>query len=194
VMDGRYDLRAMVRDAAGNQTASTVRTNKVIDNDTTPTGTDIQTTNAGATPGLAEQNDTITLSYSEPINPATINASFTGASMAIRVSLTNRGAGDRMDFETTGGTRLNLVDNANGLNLGGTNYVSNTVTFNATMVQTANTISITLGAVASGAANLRTQTGTTTMTWVPSATATDWAAHAVGTATVTETTPADLEF
>ena len=31
----------------------------------------------------------ITLTYSEPINPATINGGFTGASMAIRVSITN---------------------------------------------------------------------------------------------------------
>jgi hypothetical protein len=194
VMDGRYDLRALVLDVAGNQTASTVRTNKVIDNDTTPTGTDIQTANGGATAGRAEQNDTITLTYSEPINPTTVDASFTGASMAIRVSLTNRGGGDRMDFETTGGTRLNLVDNANGLNLGDTNYVSNTVTFNATMIQTANTIVITLGTVNSGSGNLRTATSNSTMSWTPSASATDWASNSVGTAALTEAAPADLEF
>jgi hypothetical protein len=193
-MDGRYDLRALVRDAAGNTTASTVRANKVIDNDTTPTGTDIQTANGGATPGRAEQNDTITLTYSEPIDPATVNASFTGAPMAIRVSLTHNGSSDRMDFTTTTGTRLNLVNSSSGLNLGGTSYVSNTVVFNATMAQTANHIVITLGTVNSGGTRIQTQASNTTMTWTPSATATDWSAHAVGTATVTEATPADLEF
>ena len=105
---------------AGNETASAIRTNKVIDNDTTPTGADIQTVNGGATAGRAEQNDMITLTYSEPISPTTINASFTGASMAMRVSLTNNGGGDRMDFTTTAGTRLNLVNSATSLNLGGT--------------------------------------------------------------------------
>jgi chitinase len=194
VMDGRYDLRALVRDTAGNETASAVRTNKVVDNDTTPTGMDVQAVNGGATAGRAEQNDVITLTYSEPISPTTVNASFSGASMAMRVSLTNNTGGDRMDFTTTGGARLNLVNSATGLNLGGTNYVSNTVTFNATMVQTANTIVITLGTVNSGATRLGTQASNTTMSWTPSGTAQDWAANAVGTAAVPETAPADVEF
>ena len=195
LMDGRYDLRALVRDAAGNETTSTVRTNKILDNDTTPTGTDVQTSNGGATVGRAEQNDRITLTYSEPISPTTVNASFTGASMAIRVSLTNNTGGDRMDFTTTGGARLNLVNSATGLNLVGTNYVAGTgTTYNATMVQTANTIEITLGTVFSGSNSLRTQATTTNMTWTPSGTATDWSSHAVGTGTVTETTPADIDF
>jgi hypothetical protein len=194
VMDGRYDLRALVRDTAGNELASAVRTNRVIDNDTTPTGTDIQAVNGGANAGSAEQNDTITLTYSEPINPATINGSFTGAPMAIRVSLTHNNGGDRMDFTTTGGARLNLVNSTTGLNLGGTNYVTSTVTFNATMVQTANTIVITLGTVNTGGANLLTQATNTAMSWRPSGTARDWANHAVGTGTIDEAGPADLEF
>jgi hypothetical protein len=136
----------------------------------------------------------VTLTYSEILNPATINASFTGASMGIRVSLTNSVSGDRMDFTTTGGTRLNLVNSATGLSLGGTNYVTSTVSYNATMVQTANRIVITLGSVNSGSTNLRTQATSTTMSWTPSGTAQDWAAHAVGTGAVSETTPADLEF
>ena len=53
---------------------------------------------------------------------------------------------------------------------------------------------ITLGTVNSGGANLQTQPTNTTMTWRPSANARDWADHAVGTGTVTETTPADREF
>jgi Big-like domain-containing protein len=194
LMDGRYDLRAQVRDVAGNVANSTVRTNKILDNDVTPTGTDIQVANVGATVGRAEQNDTITLTYSEPISPTTVNASFTGASMAIRVSLTNNVGGDRMDFTTTTGTRLNLVNSATGLNLGGTNYVTGTVTYNANMVQTANTIVITLGTVFSGGANLATQATNTTMSWTPSGTATDWSNHAVGTAAVPETGTADREF
>jgi hypothetical protein len=114
--------------------------------------------------------------------------------MAMHVNLTHSGSGDRMDFTTTTGTRLNLVNSSTGLSLGGTNYVTNAVTFNATMVQTANKIVIALGTVSSGATRIQTQASNTTMTWTPSATAQDWAAHAVGTATVTETTPADLEF
>ena len=191
-MDGRYDLRALARDTAGNETFSAVQTNKVIDNDTTPTGTDIQVVNGGATAGLAEPNDVITLAYSEPLNPATITAGFTGTSTAIRVRLTNSGAGDRMEFRTsTGGTQFYLTT---GLSLGGTNYVSNTVEFNATMVQDANRIVITLGTVRSGATRLRTQTTNTTMAWTPSATARDWANHAVGTTPVNEAPPADVEF
>jgi hypothetical protein len=195
VMDGRYDLRALVRDGAGGERASTVQTNRVIDNDPTPTGADIQTTNGGATPGRAEPNDTITLTYSEIINPATINAGFTGASMPIRVNLTNSGSGDRMDFTTTGGTRLNLVNGTAGLNLRGINYVTNSVVFDATMVQTADRIVITLGALGSNANRIQTQTApTAAVSWSPSATARDWAAHTVATTTVTESGAADLEF
>src|SRR5687767_14887358 len=107
LMDGRYDLRALVRDVAGHQTASAVRANKVVDNDTTPTGADIQTANGGTTIGRAEPGDTITLTYSEVISPTTITAGFTGGSMAMRVTFAHSGAGDRMDFTTTTGTRLN---------------------------------------------------------------------------------------
>jgi hypothetical protein len=194
--DGPYDLRALVRDAVGLQTASAVRANKVVDNDTTPTGADIQTANGGTTIGKAEPNDTITLTYSEVINPTTITAGFTGASMPMRVTFAHSGSGDRMDFTTTAGARLNLVNSATGLSLAGTTYVTGAVIFNATMVQSGTAIVITLGTIVSGGANIGTHATNSTMTWVPSATAQDWAAHAVGTATVTETTGtgADREF
>jgi hypothetical protein len=62
------------------------------------------------------------------------------------------------------------------------------------MVQTANTIVITLGTVNTGGANLLTQATNTAMSWRPSGTARDWANHAVGTGTIDEAGPADLEF
>ena len=77
--------------------------------------------------------------------------------MDMRVTLTQDAAGDRMDFTTTGGTQLNLVDGTTGVDLVGTNYVANTVTFNATMVQNVNRIVITLGSVNAGGGNLLTQ-------------------------------------
>jgi hypothetical protein len=48
--------------------------------------------------------------------------------------------------------------------------------------------------VFSGGTRLRTQATNTSMTWIPSATASDWAGHAVGTGTINEAAPADVEF
>ena len=55
-----------------------------------------------------------------------------------------------MDFyDATGATRLNLVSTAADLKLGG-NFVTTAAEFNATMVRSGNSITITLGSQISG--------------------------------------------
>lgn len=189
VTDGSYDLRAVALDTAGNQSISTVAA-RVVDNP--PRGVDVQTTNVGGgTAGLLQTGDTISLTWSEPILPASVLAGWTGASQAIRVSVANSASNDQMDFLTsTGAARLPLVLSATDLKLGG-NFVTTAVTFNATMVRSGNTITVTLGSKIAG--TLATA-AVGTMTWRPSATATDASGKPSTTTTVTESGTADRDF
>jgi hypothetical protein len=186
--DGCYDLRALATDAAGDQGTSVVAGVRL--ENTTPTGTDVQTGNGGSAAGLLEAGDWIRLTWSEPLAPASILTGWAGAAQAIRVTVTNSANNDRMDFTTTGGTRLNLVSTATSLQLRA-NFVTATATFDATMVQSGTSVTVTLGARLSGTT---AAAGTGTITWQPSASATDLSNKAVSTATVTETGAVDKDF
>jgi chitinase len=188
VTDGSYDLRAVAVDTAGNQSTSVVAA-RVVDNP--PRGVDVQTANGGGTSGLLQNGDSISLTWSEPILPSSVLAGWTGASQAIRVSVANSAANDQMDFLTSSGAaRLPLVLSATDLKLGG-NFVTTAVSFNATMVRSGNTITVTLGSKISGTV---TTAAVGTMTWRPSATATDATGKPSTTTTVTESGAADRDF
>jgi Bacterial Ig-like domain/Bacterial Ig domain len=190
VADGTYDLRAVVRDQAGNTTASSVISAARIDN-TAPAGTDVQATNSG-TAGQLTTGDTIRLTYSEAIAPASILSGWTGSSQAIRVYVNDGGTVDTMDFRnSTGATRLNLVNSSTDLSLG-RDYVSNATQFNATIAMSGSTVTVTLGTKISG--TLKTVATTGTLTWRPSASALDLAGLASSTTLVTETGTADRDF
>jgi chitinase len=188
VADGTYSIRIVVENNAGVKTTSPPST---ITIDNPPRGTDVQAGNGGATVGLLEAGDWVRLTWTEPIAPASVLTGWTGGSQAVRVRITEAGTNDQMDFlDAAGTTRLNLVSTAADLKLGG-NYVTSTTEFNATMTQSAGSITITLGSWISGAVN--TVFGATTMTWVPSAGARDLTGHASSTATVTES-GTDVDF
>jgi hypothetical protein len=161
----------------------------VVDNP--PRGVDVQTANGGGTSGLLQNGDSISLTWSEPILPASVLAGWTGASQAIRVSVANSAANDQMDFlNSSGAARLPLVLSATDLKLGG-NFVTTAVSFNATMVRSGNTITVTLGSKISGTV---TTAAVGTMTWRPSATATDATGKPSTTTMVTESGTADRDF
>jgi hypothetical protein len=186
--DGSYDLRARATDAAGNQSTSVVSGVRL--ENSSPAGSDVQAGNGGATAGLLEAGDWIRLTWSEPLAPASILSGWTGAAQAIRVTVTNSASNDRMDFTTTGGTRLNLVNTSTDLQLNA-NVGSATTTFNATMLQSGSSITVTLGSKISGT-TVAASSGT--MTWRPSGSAKDLSGKAVSTATVTESGAADKDF
>ena len=66
-------------DSASN--SGTTNGSVVVDN-TVPTASDEQTANVGSTAGLAQATDTVTLTYSEPIDPESILTGWTGARQA----------------------------------------------------------------------------------------------------------------
>jgi chitinase len=192
VVDASYDLRAVATDNAA-RTASSVVASRWIEN-VAPFGVDLQTTSGGAIVGRTDAGDTISLTYSEPIAPASVLAGWDGTATAMRVYLSQAGNNDRMDFQDAAGTtRLNLVLSANDLTLA-RNYVTGAVILNGTMVRNGNTITVTFGTVVSGAASLATATGTGALTWRPSASAQDMYGTASTTTLVTEGGTADADF
>jgi hypothetical protein len=189
---GTYTYSITSTDAAGNsgtQTGFSV----TVDN-TAPAGSDVQTANkAGGTAGKAEIADTVTFTFSETMDTESILAGWTGPSTNVVVRLNNVGGSDTLEVWNAANTSQLPLGT---ISLGRTDYVTANRTFGAsgtasTMVQSGTTIMITLG-TASGATG--TAAGNGTMTWPPSATATDRAGNACSTASVTESGAADKEF
>ena len=186
---GNYDLRARTTDNSGRTATSAVVANRAVDRQ--PTGTDVQTTNAG-TAGRLGAGDTIRFTFSEAMDPGSILTGWTGASQAIRVTLANNASADTMDFlDAAGTTRLNLVNAATDLNLSGNFIPSATAAFNATVAMSGSTCTVTLGTQVNGTLNTATPG---TMTWRPSANARDLVGIPASTASVTETGGSDRDF
>ena len=185
--EGTYAYSLTLTDAAGNSATQTGFS--VLVDDTPPAGVDVQTANGGATPGRAEAGDTVTLTFSERIDPASVLAGWDGSATAVQVRIVNAGANDTLQVRAAGGTPVLPLGS---VALGG-DYVARTRNFNgSTMVQAGAVISITLG-TPSGAT--RTVATPAAMTWTPSAGAFDAAENPALTAPVLESAPPlDVEF
>lgn len=186
--EGAKSFSITAVDGAGNSATQGGFT-VTVDN-TPPSGVDVQTANAsGGTVGRAEAGDTITFTFSEPIEPGSILAGWDGSATTVTVRLVNNGAGDRVQVRNAANTSQLPLGT---VNLGRTDYVSTTRNFTgSTMVMSGSTVTITLG-TPSGAVG--TAAGNGTMTWTPTATLYDRAANACLTTAVTESGPADREF
>jgi hypothetical protein len=190
---GSYTYSLTPADAAGNL-ATQSGFSVTVDN-TAPSGSDVQTSNGSTTNGLAEAGDKVSFNFTKAIDPNSILAGWNSGSTSVVVHL-NNGPGSNNDtvtiFNSTNVTQLPL----GSVNLGRGDYTSASITFGATgtassMVMSGNTVTITLGTQSAAAT---TVAATGTMTWTPSATATDAAGNAVSTTTVTELGAADMEF
>lgn len=186
VADGAYSVRVITTDNAGVST--TGATYQIVIDNQTPAGSDVAAGNGGATAGRLGSGDWIRFTWTEPMAPASILAGWTGSSQAITVRVRNNLSNDEMHFYS-GATQLNLVLSATDLKLGG-NFVSTNAEFNATMSQSGNAITVTLGSQISG--SLSTAVGGN-MTWRPSSSAQDLGGRASATTQVAET-GADLDF
>ena len=200
-----YNYRSAVQTAsnplsAGSKsfsiTATDVATNSTVQggfsatvDNTVPAASDVQTVNGGATPGRAETGDAVVLTFTEPMDPHLILSGWDGSATTVTLRLVQNAGGDRVQVRDAG--------NATVLPLGTvflnrTDYATATRDFTgSTMVMSGSTITITLG-TPSGAVTTAAAAGT--MTWTPSATATDRAGNACSTATVTESGVLDLDF
>jgi hypothetical protein len=192
---GTYTYSVTSTDGAGNgRTQSGISV--VVDN-TVPSGSDAQTANHGSTVGRPEIGDTITLTYTEPIDPSSIVSGWSGlAATSVVVHVDDK-------VPTAGNNdALTVYDAANtaqlplgSVNLGANNYVGANRTFGATgtpstIAQSGSSFVVTLG-TASGT----TTTGSSsTMIWTPAAGATDRAGNRSTTTNVTESGAGDRDF
>ena len=175
--------------------AATRSTDAVQVDNTAPTATDVQAANAAATPGRAEEDDTLTYTFSEPIEPSTILAGWTGAATDVVVRIA----------DATNDT-LTVADSANtaqlplgSLDLGRADYVDALCGFGRTpkksrMTLGGTSVTIVFGLRFSGPPCSTIAAATGTMTWTPSASVTDRAGNAMATTVRTETGTADKEF
>jgi hypothetical protein len=166
----------------------------VVDN-TGASASDVQTTNGGSIAGRPEQGDTITFTYSEPVERLSILTGWTGTTANVVVRINNLSPDRLLVYNAANTSQLPLT-NATGLSLGRADYVGTNRTFGATgtastMVRSGNSIVVTLG-TQSGAGT--TALGTGTMAWTPSASATDRAGNPTATTVRNETGGADRDF
>jgi hypothetical protein len=197
VAENAYDLRAIATDTAGNQTTSAASTNHIVDNDNTPTGTDVQTTEGGGTAGKAQVNDTIRFTFSEPVLPGSILSGWTGASgTAVVVRIDDFASLDRLSvWDGTDAAITNLTtDSASaGVSLFG-NYTVGGVKFNGTMTMSGTVVTVTLNSIRSGTVPAGAVTAQT-MQWVTSTGVTDLAGNPVVSQSVGESGgTADRDF
>jgi hypothetical protein len=172
--------------------ASNVRTqggfSVTVDN-TPPAAADVQAANkAGGTAGTAEAGDSLTYTFSEPVEPGSIAAGWNGSSTTVTVRFLNAGTNDQVLIWNAADT----VQLPLGIISLGANHVSGggAIFSSSTMVMSGSTITVTLG----------TQSGTTrstaggTMVWTPVATPIDLAGNVSLATPVTESGPLDTDF
>jgi hypothetical protein len=188
--EGSKSFSVTATDTGG--TAKT-RTSTATGDNTAPAASDVQTTNvAGGTARRAELGDSLILTYSEPIDAASVLSGWNGSSTNVVVRLVNAGTDSLQIWNAANTTQLPLGT----VSLGRNDYTTANITFGATgtpstMTRSGSAVTIVLG-TPSAAASTAANTGT--MSWTPSATATDRAGNAASTTAKNETGAADGDF
>jgi hypothetical protein len=183
--NGNRSFTVTATDAAAN---ATLANGNVTVDSTAPAASGISA--SGGTAGRPEAGDVLTLTTSEMLDPFSLLANWTGTSTTVQVRFVQNTTADRLQvWNSAGTTQLPFGT----ISLGRTDFTTGTLSFNgSTMSQAAGVITVTLGAPVVG--TVTTVGGTGTMTWTPSATATDRAGNAMPTTVYTETGTADRDF
>lgn len=207
--EGTKAFTVTAADNAGN--SKSFPSNVTVDN-TPPKASDVQTANGGTTVGKAEEKDSITFTFSEPIEPESILAGWNGSATNVVVRMVDNG----LLGLATGNDEL-IVNNAantaalplGAVNMGSGEYVTSllggalggSIFFGATgtassMTMSGNTVTITLGTYSAESILVGRITAATagSMIWTPVATPYDRAANAMSTSPVTQSGGAKKEF
>ncbi|MFN2471063.1 MAG: DNRLRE domain-containing protein [Gaiellaceae bacterium] len=154
-----------------------------------PYAVDMQATNGGATVGKPEAGDTIAYTYSEELDAASILSGWNGSSTAVTLRIMDNGGSDF-------GVAVWNAANTAQLPLGTFDllgdYIGADASFNATMVKSGATITVTLGALASG--TVKTETAGKTVNWNPSSGPRDLTGNYAPTWSAAESGAVDVEF
>jgi hypothetical protein len=184
--DGTYDFRAQATDTVGHTSTSATLASRIVDG-TAPAAANIQAVNGG-TAGKIDAGDVITFSFSEPMAPASLFTGWTGTSTAVNVRVTDGGTLDTLAiYDTTNAAKLNLGDVALKAN-----RTAAGARFAGTMTMSGSTVTVTVGALISGATTVYNTA--TNLVWTPSTAATDVAGNAMSSTAVTETGATDVDF
>ena len=173
-------------------TATTGGFSVTIDN-TKPSASSLTTTNkAGGTVGLAETADSIRFTFTEPMDPSSILATWDGTSatpVTLQLLNANGGGGDRVQiWDATNTTQLPLGT----VRLGATGYTLSTITFtNSSMTVSGNSIVVVLGTPSAPSTTAVVSSNTK---WTPSTAATDLAGNACMNTAVNEAVSGTPEF
>ncbi len=161
-----------------------------VDN-TAPAASDVQSANGGGTPGRIEVGDSMTFTFTGPIDPQSVVAGWNGTSTPVSLRFTNAGGakGDRIVvYNAANSATLPL----NRLNIGGTGYITSNGNDGAgSMTMTGSTITITVTSV--GSAGIGTAPSST-MSWQVNAGMYDAAGNVCPAATVTQNGGPKINF
>jgi hypothetical protein len=205
VSEGAKSFTVTATDNAAN--ANTRTGSATVDN-TPPAAADVQAANGPTgTVSLVEEGDTMTLSFSEPVEPQSILAGWNGSATTVVVRLVDAallglGADAVQVYDAANTTQLPLGQ----VQLGRGDYLAVGLSGNArygatgtpsTMTMTGNTVVLTLGTY--GSVFLvdparTTAAATGTMVWNPVATPYDRAQNPLSTAAATESGVLDRDF
>ncbi|WP_181309596.1 Ig-like domain-containing protein [Nocardioides campestrisoli] len=192
--DGRYDLRAVATDRAGNTTTSAVVANRTLDNAPALAGLDVQSVNGGRAAERLDGGDTLVYTFTREVNLGSILAGWNGAERNVQVRV-------------AGGFFGGDVLEVSGVNLGSLELRGNYVltifgrTLPATMTAETETVGgrtrtkvvVRFQEIPSGIST-PTPSSPADMTWTPSGSVTDLLGNRSSTSTVTESGPLDKEF
>lgn len=160
-------------DGVNQSEASTSTDNTVTFDGTAPHATGLATTRAGTTLGVVSSGDVITFTYSEAVAPGSLISGWNGSgTQSITVTLDDRTGGDFLTFGTL---------NIGSLALGNTNYATSDSTASANVTLSGGVVTVTLTGNPPSATQGGNGSQRSTMTWTPSATATDLAGNATST-------------
>jgi hypothetical protein len=187
--NGSYSFYTVAVDQAGNrQVPPTSANTTTILSSQGLSAASISTANlVGGTKGKFEKGDSITFVYSAPVKPSTVLAGWTGPAQAVHINVDGSSASNSVltVWTMNGVTQLPL----GSVNLGGIYNQSAEFQFNATMVQSSTSITLTLGAKHSGQ-QMTTAVKGGTVTWTPNAAVTDAAGNKASTNAVSTPGPA----
>ncbi len=195
--------------ATDNAANVNVFTGAVTIDNTAPLAADVQTANGGSTIGLAEQGDSLILTFSEPVESESILAGWTGTATNVVVRINDNG----LLGLPTGNDAVQIYNAANSaalplgsVELGRSDYVAGllggNVRFGAsgtpsTMSMSGNVLTVVFGTYNSTIIvdpARGTAAGNGTAVWTPVATPYDRGANVISTAPATESGAADKEF
>ena len=193
---GTIGYSAQATDAAGN--TGPAGTASSIKDVSSPTVTGVQLNNGGATPGKVEKGDSVTITFSEPINPTTICSVWANNTTNVQTQAGNNADNVIVNVSSTNTLTVTGAGcptlRVGSVALGG-NYTSSAISFsgnggNASSLSwnpTARTLTITLGSGTAGSNTVSTSP-TPVPSYTPASGITDIASNPLSTNTVTGAT------